>query len=89
MAKRFHQTQGMDYTEIYSPVVKALTIRIVLSLAVMNKWIPRQVDVNNAFLNDILVDDMYMVQPEGFVDSTKPNHVCKLKKAIYGLKQAP
>ena len=53
----------------------------------MNKWILRQVDVNNAFLNDILVEDVYMAQPEGFTDSTKPNHVCKLKKTIYGLKQ--
>lgn len=89
VAKGFHQTHGIDYTETYSPVVKASTVRIVLSLAVMNKWILRQVDVNNAFLNDFLVEDVYMVQPEGFVDPTKPTHVCKLKKAIYGLKQAP
>lgn len=89
MAKSFHQTQGMNYIEIYNPVVKALIVRIVLSLVVINKWTPRQVDVNNSFLNGILVEDVYMVQPEGFVNSTKPNYVCKLKKAIYELKQAP
>lgn len=55
----------------------------------MNKWILRQVDINNAFLNDFLAEDMYIVQPEGFVDSTKPTNVCKLKKVMYGLKQAP
>ena len=89
VAKGFHQTHGEDYTETFSPVMKASTVRIVLSLAVMNKWILRQIDVNNAFLNGIFVEDVYMAQPTGFTDSTKPTHVCKLKKAIYGLKQAP
>ncbi|KAH9703475.1 retrovirus-related pol polyprotein from transposon RE1 [Citrus sinensis] len=89
VAKGFHQTHVEYYTETFSPVVKASTVRIVLSLTVMNKWILRQVDVNNAFLNGILVEDVYMAQPAGFTDSTRPTHVCKLKKAIYGLKQAP
>ena len=89
VAKGFHQTHGGDYTETFSLVVKASTVRIMLSLAVMNKWILRQVDVNNAFLNGILVEDVYIAQPAGFTDSTKPNHVYKHKKAIYRLKQAP
>ena len=89
IAKGFHQTYGIDYSETFSPVVKASTVRVILSLAVTNYWIIRQVDVNNAFLNGILVEDVYMAQPEGFVDPEKPHHVCKLKKALYGLKQAP
>lgn len=60
--------------------MKASTVRIVLSLVVMNQWVLRQVDVNNAFLNGILTEDVYMAQLEGFVDPTKPNHVCKLKR---------
>ncbi|KAH9647737.1 retrovirus-related pol polyprotein from transposon RE1 [Citrus sinensis] len=89
VANGFHQTHGVDYTETFSPVVKSSTIRVILSLAILNHWVIRQVDVNNAFLNGILIEDVYMAQPQGFVDSTKPNHVCKLNKALYGLKQAP
>ncbi|KAH9671717.1 reverse transcriptase Ty1/copia-type domain-containing protein [Citrus sinensis] len=70
-------------------VVKASTFRVVLSIAVMNSWILRQIDVNNAFLNGILDEEVYMAQPEGFVNPQKPQHICKLKKAIHGLKQAP
>lgn len=54
----------------------------------MHKWIIKQVDGNNAFLNGDLTEDVYICQPEGFVDSQKPNHVCKLKRALYGLKNA-
>lgn len=89
VAKRFHQTHGIDYTETFSPLVKALTIIVILSLAVLNKWVIRQIDVNNAFFNGILVKDVYMAQPEGFVDPNKPQHICKLKRTLYGLKQAP
>ena len=88
VAKGFHQVHGIDYTETFSPVVKASTVRVVLSIAVMNNWILRQIDVNNAFLNGILDEEVYMAQPEGFVNSLKPQHICKLRKAIYGLKQA-
>ncbi|KAH9727669.1 retrovirus-related pol polyprotein from transposon RE1 [Citrus sinensis] len=89
VAKGFQQIEGVNYFETFSPVVKSATVRVILSLAVMNQWQIRQVDVNNAFLNGDLTEEVYMRQPEGFVDQQRPDFVCKLHKALYGLKQAP
>ncbi|KAH9762199.1 retrovirus-related pol polyprotein from transposon RE1 [Citrus sinensis] len=89
VAKGFQQIEGVNYFDTFSPVVKPATIRVVLNLAVMNQWIVRQVDINNAFLNGELSEEVFMQQLEGFVDKSKPNYVCKLHKALYGLKQAP
>ena len=89
VAKGYDQRPGIDYKETFSPVVKPATIRTVLSIVVMKRWDLRQMDVNNAFLNGALTETVFMAQPPGFKDLSKPNHVCRLKKAIYGLKQAP
>ncbi|KAK1432520.1 hypothetical protein QVD17_09417 [Tagetes erecta] len=89
VAQGFTQIPGLDYSHTFSPVVKASTIRIVLSLAVLNKWKLHQLDVKNAFLNGDLNETVFMEQPPGFVNSSYPNYVCKLSKALYGLKQAP
>jgi len=64
VAKGFHQTYGIDFFETFSPVVKPCTVRIILSLAVMHHWSIRQLDINNAFLNGELTEDVYMHQPE-------------------------
>uniref|UniRef100_A0A803PM38 Integrase catalytic domain-containing protein n=1 Tax=Cannabis sativa TaxID=3483 RepID=A0A803PM38_CANSA len=89
VAKGFTQRPGVDFSETFSPVIKASTVRIVLSIAVTKEWEVRQLDINNAFLNGHITEDIYMKQPLGFEDKNKPNHVCKLIKSIYGLRQAP
>lgn len=89
VAKGFHQQPGIDFHETFNPVIKHATIRLVLGVAVSRDWPLRQLDVNNAFLQGNLTEEVYMSQPPGFVDKDNPGFVCRLKKAIYGLKQAP
>jgi histone deacetylase 1/2 len=89
VAKGYHQTIGLDYFEMFSPVVKAATIRIILTIAISFQWEIRQLDVHNAFLNDELEEQVYMTQPQGYEDHKFPTKVYRLKKALYGLKQAP
>jgi hypothetical protein len=89
VAKGFHQQPGLDFDETFSPVVKPPTVRIVLSLAAQHQWPLQQLDISNAFLHGFLKEDVFMIQPPGFVHSDYPNHVCKLHKSLYGLKQAP
>ena len=86
VAKGFTQTHGVDYFETFAPVVKMSTLQYVLSHALNKGWPIEQMDVKVAFLNGDLDCDIYMEQPEGYVKGK--DKVCKLNKAIYGLKQS-
>lgn len=89
MAQGFSQVPGLYYSHTFSPVVKASTVRIVISLGLINNLKLHQLDVNNASLHGRLNECVYMEQPMGFIHPQFPTHVCKLNKAIYGLKQPP
>jgi hypothetical protein len=67
--------------------MKPVTIRLILSFVVSHGWVIRQLDIQNAFLYDILEEEVYMKQPPRFVHSDFPSYHCKLKKYLYGLKQ--
>lgn len=85
--KGYSQKKGTDYDETFSPVAKSGTIRAVLSIAASQKMKLTQFDVCTAFLYGELNEEVFMKQPEGYVDGT--NRVCRLQRSLYGLKQAP
>ncbi|GJP70364.1 hypothetical protein CLOP_g1314 [Closterium sp. NIES-67] len=87
VARGFQQTKGKDYDEVFAPVGKGTTLRVLLAIAALLGWKIRQMDIVTAFLNGIILEEVYMKQPEGLDDGS--GRVCRLKKAIYGLKQAP
>src|SRR3954466_13245316 len=88
VAKGFQQVQGVDYDETFSPVAMLKSIWIILAIVAHFDFEIWQMDVKTAFLNGILTEDVYMMQPKGFVDPNNAVKVCKLLKSIYGLKQA-
>ncbi|CAI7881250.1 unnamed protein product [Closterium sp. NIES-53] len=87
VAKGFQQTKGKDFDEIFAPVGKGTTQRVMLGMAANRGWKIKQMDITTALLNGIILEELYMLQPEGLDDGS--GRVCRLKKAIYGLKQAP
>ncbi|GJR58326.1 putative ribonuclease H-like domain-containing protein, partial [Tanacetum coccineum] len=89
VARGYRQEEGIDFEESFAPVARLEAIRIFLAFAAHMNMVIYQMDVKTAFLNGNLREEVYVSQPDGFVDPDKPNHVYKLKKALYGLKQAP
>ncbi|GJW86312.1 retrotransposon protein, putative, ty1-copia subclass [Tanacetum coccineum] len=89
VAKGYAQKEGIDYNEVFSPVVKHSSIRILLALVAQLDLELVQMDVKTAFLHGDLEEEIYMVQPEGFKVAGKEHEVCKLHKSLYGLKQSP
>ena len=86
VAKGYSQILGMDYIDVFSPVVRLETIRVLLALATIKDWEIQQTDVKGAYLNGTLKEEIYMCQPKGYNDSTK--RVCQLNKTLYRLKQS-
>lgn len=99
VAKGFTQTEGLHYFESFAPVVEMSTLRILLTLEAKSNWFLKQLDVTNAFLHGDLSEEVFMRIPPGYAQlSSIPaindikdlsGWVCKHRKSIYGLRQAP
>jgi hypothetical protein len=87
VAKGFQQVHSIDYDETFTLVAKMDSIRLALAIATTKGWEVHQMDVKNAFLHGDLSEEIYMEQPQGFMQDS--SLVCRLKKSLYGLKQAP
>lgn len=83
------QKEGIDYSLTFSPVIRYTSLRLVLAIAAKERLFIRQWDVSTAFLNGKLDEEIYMIQPQGYVAKGKEDYVLKLEKSLYGLKQAP
>ena len=88
VAQGYSQTYGVDYQEVFSPVTRYSSIRTLLALANVHDLEVHQMDVKTAFLNGSIEHNIYMSQPEGFIDVEHPEYVSKLNKSLYGLKQS-
>ena len=88
VGKGFTQKEGIDYFDTYAPVARIATIKMLIALASIYKFVIHQMDVKTTFLNGKL-DEVYMRQFEGFIVPGQEGKVCKLIKSLYGLKQAP
>ncbi|GJV60235.1 retrovirus-related pol polyprotein from transposon TNT 1-94 [Tanacetum coccineum] len=89
VAKGYRQEEGIDFEESFAPVARIEAIRIFIANVASKNMTIYQMDIKTAFLNGELKEEVYVSQPEGFVDPDHPTHVYRLKKALYGLKQAP
>ena len=88
VVKGYAQKAGIDYIDIFTPVSRHDTMKLMFALATQHGWYVFQLDVKSTFLNGVLNEDIYIDQPTGF-DNQNSNQVYLLKKVLYGLKQAP
>nr|GFA27598.1 hypothetical protein [Tanacetum cinerariifolium] len=89
VVRGYRQEKGIDFEESFAPVARMEAIKIFLAYDAHKSFTVFQMDVKTAFFHGSLKEDVYVCQPEGFIDADHPSHVYKLKKALYGLKQAP
>ena len=89
VAKGFVQREGIDFEEVFAPVARMESVRLLLALAASRSWEVHHLDVKSAFLNGELAEEVYVQQPPGFVVAGKEHRVLRLRKALYGLRQAP
>ncbi|GKA48015.1 retrovirus-related pol polyprotein from transposon TNT 1-94 [Tanacetum coccineum] len=88
VTRGYRQEEGIEFEESFALFARLEAIRIFISFAAHMNMVVYQMDVKTVFLNGILREEVYVSQPDGFIDPENPNHVYKLKKALYGLKQA-
>jgi hypothetical protein len=89
VARGFSQKEGIEYEETFAPVARYTSMRTIIALAAKMKWKLHQMDVKTAFLNGVIEEEVYIKQPQGFEVEDRKSHVCRLKKALYRLEQAP
>ncbi|GJR08115.1 retrovirus-related pol polyprotein from transposon TNT 1-94 [Tanacetum coccineum] len=89
VAKGYAQEEGIDFEESFAPVARLEAVRIFVAYAAHKSFPIYQMDVKTTFLNGPLKEEIFVAQPEGFVDPDHPEKVYLLRKALYGLKQAP
>ncbi|MCO5603933.1 hypothetical protein L7F22_058089 [Adiantum nelumboides] len=89
VARGFSQVPGMDYSETFSPVLRITSFRVLIAIAAQFRLLLHQMDVRTAFLHGDLEEEIYMMQPPRYISKEHPDHVCKLIKSLYGLKQSP
>jgi len=84
VAKGYNQEEGIDFGKTYAPIARLEAVRLLLACACMKGFRLHQMDVKSAFLNGYIDEEVYASQPLGFEDHNNPDHVFKLKKALYG-----
>ena len=88
VAQGFSQQEGIDYLETFAPIVKSASLHVFLAICARHGWKIRQMDIKSAYLNGSITEDIYMHQPKGYEERGSEAKVTKLKKGLYGLKQA-